>query len=331
MLAPVSSQLGEPATPCVRPELAEILAAPGTDIPLVLDENGLVCPQTGQRYACEGGVPVFVDHGALTQEKRTLRDFYEGYGWQRPKPGAFFNAQSRYGFQSPSLLEHRRLVNQKQGRFFAEPGKYFLDCASGAIPATEYLDYSRHYAFHVCVDLTLSALAGARAKLKERGLYVNADGTRLPFRSNTFDGILCSHTLYHMPKDEQVNAVREFARVLRPGRKCVIFYNVGEHSLVGRLMFPLVWAKRLRNKYQTHKKMYSHHYPLEWFKQFNREFSKIDAHVYRFFPNQLMKYALPDNKLCNGLGSVLIPHLMRFEGHASAVTLAQYIVVVLEK
>jgi ubiquinone/menaquinone biosynthesis C-methylase UbiE len=175
-------------------------------------------------------------------------------------------------------------------------------------------------------------LKGAAVKLKERGLYVNADGTRLPFRSNTFDAILCAHTLYHMPKDEQANAVREFARVLKPGRKCVIFYNVGEHSLAGRLLRPFVFAKRLRNRHASGRnRMYSHHYPAQWFRQFVREFSKIDTHVYRLFPNQLMKYALPDNGLCNALGDILIPRLVQMESKASATSFAQYVVVVLTK
>jgi hypothetical protein len=71
---------------------------------------------------------VFVESGTLDEDKRVLSDFYEEYGWHRPEPGAFYNAQSRYGFDSATLLKHRRLVNLEQKRHFHPNGNLFLDC-----------------------------------------------------------------------------------------------------------------------------------------------------------------------------------------------------------
>lgn len=44
---------------------------------------------------------------------------------------------------------------------------------------------------------------------------VMADVTKLPFKKESFDVVICSHVLEHVPDD--CKAMREFARVLRPG------------------------------------------------------------------------------------------------------------------
>ena len=47
------------------------------------------------------------------------------------------------------------------------------------------------------------------------GASANGDGTRLPFRDETFDRIIASEVLEHIPDDTA--AFRELARVLKPG------------------------------------------------------------------------------------------------------------------
>ena len=44
---------------------------------------------------------------------------------------------------------------------------------------------------------------------------MNGDGTRLPFADDTFDRIICSEVMEHIPDDRA--AARELARVLKPG------------------------------------------------------------------------------------------------------------------
>lgn len=61
-----------------------------------------------------------------------------------------------------------------------------------------------HYAFH---------LLEKQGELKGSWTLVRADITSLPFRDNTFDRIICSEVLEHVPDD--VTAIRELLRVLK--------------------------------------------------------------------------------------------------------------------
>ena len=53
-----------------------------------------------------------------------------------------------------------------------------------------------------------------------KGNYVQADIESLPIISRSIDTVVCTETLEHLPQPEQ--AVREFARVLKPGGKLII-------------------------------------------------------------------------------------------------------------
>lgn len=53
------------------------------------------------------------------------------------------------------------------------------------------------------------------ADLGARGVDVHCDITHMDFPSETFDIVLCSHVLEHIPNDRQ--AIHELYRVLRPG------------------------------------------------------------------------------------------------------------------
>jgi SAM-dependent methyltransferase len=159
------------------------------------------------------------------------------------------------------------------------------------------------------------------------GLYVNCDATSLPFKDATFDAILCSHTLYHIPGDQQEACVREFLRVLKPGCRCVIYYNVGEHSLIGKTLRPLVWLKRWTARFRRHPRIYSYHHPRQWFERFGR----VDFHVYRLLPNQVVKYAFPDAPVLNAVGRTFVRGMHRLEQADRMLRGAQYLTIVLTR
>lgn len=66
------------------------------------------------------------------------------------------------------------------------------------------------------VNITLSQLRAGHDRLAEAGANgVNADATRLPLRSGSFDGVISVEAAFHFPSRERFFA--ETFRVLRPG------------------------------------------------------------------------------------------------------------------
>ena len=90
-----------------------------------------------------------------------------------------------------------------------------IGCEEG--PILEQLPESK-----LCVGLEISSLSIKRAKqkLSSRCDFVKADGQRLPFKSNTFNVVICSETLEHVPKPEDI--VEESYRVLRKGGRFIV-------------------------------------------------------------------------------------------------------------
>jgi ubiquinone/menaquinone biosynthesis C-methylase UbiE len=76
----------------------------------------------------------------------------------------------------------------------------------------------------VALDLTQPMLEVARKEASARGLanisYVEGDAQALPFEDASFDVVACRHAPHHFPKVQE--AVREWARVLKPGGKLLL-------------------------------------------------------------------------------------------------------------
>lgn len=69
------------------------------------------------------------------------------------------------------------------------------------------------------------ATAGAMSEMGEiptagHSSVINANALQLPFPDSSFDAVIASEVLEHIPDD--VEAMREFARVLRPGGKLAV-------------------------------------------------------------------------------------------------------------
>ncbi len=93
-----------------------------------------------------------------------------------------------------------------------------LGCGNGA-----YLRamHSRGVTAFGC-DLSIGMLHAT-----EHRPLVNADATRLPFPSGSFDVVLAPHMLYHV--DDRVGAAHEMRRTLRPGGTCIVVTNGAQH------------------------------------------------------------------------------------------------------
>jgi ubiquinone/menaquinone biosynthesis C-methylase UbiE len=116
-------------------------------------------------------------------------------------------------------------------RHLKRRGKYILDAASGPIQYPEYLTYSQNFEQRICVDISFRALQEAKRKLGDKGIYILADITNLPFKENSVDNAVSLHTIYHVPEDEQGKALAELHRVIKSDSAAIVIYDWGKHSL----------------------------------------------------------------------------------------------------
>ena len=109
-------------------------------------------------------------------------------------------------------------------RLGLKPGDLVLDMGAGA--GRHAFEVYRRGAHIVALDYSLADLkdcAGLFAAMEKAGeapagthwATVNGDGTGLPFGDDTFDYIICSEVMEHIPDDAA--AAAELARVLKPG------------------------------------------------------------------------------------------------------------------
>lgn len=161
--------------------------------------------------------------------KGSVREFYEKVGWNADADGVFEDA-SRFEDLRPVGRSYLARCHERVSRHLPASGRYLLDVASGPVQRDEFLAYSAGHRHRVCVDLTMSALRGARRRLGAHGLYVIGDITRLPFREGAFDGVVSLHTIYHVPAAQQAGAFLELFRVTSAGTAAVVVYAWGKHA-----------------------------------------------------------------------------------------------------
>jgi demethylmenaquinone methyltransferase / 2-methoxy-6-polyprenyl-1,4-benzoquinol methylase len=95
------------------------------------------------------------------------------------------------------------------------PGEKVLDLAAGTAVSTVELASSG--AWCVATDFSVGMLAAGQARVVPK---VAGDATRLPFGDNAFDAVTISFGLRNVA--ERDTALREMARVTRPGGRLVV-------------------------------------------------------------------------------------------------------------
>jgi ubiquinone/menaquinone biosynthesis C-methylase UbiE len=169
--------------------------------------------------------------------KQQVRAFYDQVGWKTVGEGVYQNA--RYEDLRPVSQEYIHNCHLRVNRHLSPSGDLLLDAGSGPVQYPEYLTYSAKYKYRVCLDISILALKEARNRLGNHGLFVVADVANLPFKSESFDGLVSLHTLHHLPLPEQKKAYIEFLRVLKLNRTGVVV-NGWTDSLLMRLAKPKI-------------------------------------------------------------------------------------------
>ena len=170
--------------------------------------------------------------------KTEVRAFYDSIGWQQVGEGLYQNAGNED--LRPVSRQYIQRCHRRVRRHLQPSGRFLLDAGSGPIQYPEYLEYSEGYARRVCLDLSRRALSEARLRIGEHGLFVRGDLAALPFRRDSFDGVVSLHALHHLPAAEQEAALAELIRVAAPGRSAAVVYSWGESSGLMAAFRPLL-------------------------------------------------------------------------------------------
>lgn len=162
--------------------------------------------------------------------KRSVKDWYDQFGWKKNSSGtyqdsAMYSENLPAGYGLYKLLAHLSVLEMMTG------GDFIIDAASGAIPHPEYLSYSWFYRSRICVDMSSTALEEASAKLRPSDFCCLADICHLPFRDGTMDTGISGYTIMHIPESQQMTAIQELYRVIKPGGRLCLINQIESSSL----------------------------------------------------------------------------------------------------
>jgi ubiquinone/menaquinone biosynthesis C-methylase UbiE len=202
------------------------------------------CPVTGRSlrrqgdmYVADGedrGYRVFDDIAMLLPAAReattssNIIGWYDSFGWEQDPNGGFKETSAASGARAVQT-EHTGHCISRLSKYFDRGGDYIVDVGSGPIAHSELLSYGQHFEKRICIDLSVTGLRQAKQKLGDKGIYVQADATKLPLSSGSVDAITCNHVIYQLPVELQRPAILELWRVLKPGGVAVIVYR-WQHS-----------------------------------------------------------------------------------------------------
>ena len=195
-----------------------------------------------------------------------------------------------------------------------EKGEFFLDMGSGPIQYIEYLEYSRNFKKRYCVDLCSEALESAKKKIGDHGVFLHGSFFDIPLEENFFDCAISLHTIYHIDKDRQEEAVRKLIRVTKPGKPVIIVYanlNTIVSSLGSSLPYRVLKGiislhdkKEKQIKDGKKKGIYVYVHPLEWWTRFE-DIAHIKIFPWRSFVSEVQKKLIPNNRIGNKMFDLL--------------------------
>lgn len=248
--------------------------------------------------------------------KASIQHFYDQIGWkaQQDQYQDAIDSEDLRTVSEQYITDCHLKINQH----LPKHGRYLLDIASGPVQYQPYLTYSQNFEYRICADISITALREAKSKLKEKGLYLLCDITQLPIQNNQIEGIVSLHTIYHVPKDEQLQAFTELNRVLKPQGKCVVVYSWGGHSILMKLfLLPLKAFNYLKRSLSgnAERALYFHAYDHQWYLQEIKKRFQVELYAWRSVNVPFLKIFIHS---CLG-GKTLLAWLLKLENKLPAL------------
>jgi len=198
-------------------KLISLLRDPAGAQPLALDGDALVNRVSGRRYPIRDSIPVLLDEAELGPQNRKIQKMY---AWMA-RGFDFVNGIGNFLY----LGGVSKLRRQLAAGLGLKPGQRLLYTSIGTgldLPflaeqvRLDLLDF-------IGLDLSMEMLQKCRAKIgryTQTALLLQANAERLPLADGVFDVAL--HVGGINQFDHPAAAVREMARVVRPGARIVI-------------------------------------------------------------------------------------------------------------
>lgn len=129
-------------------------------------------------------------------------------------------------------------------------------------------------------------------------------------KDNFFDCAIGLHTIYHMDKDRQEEAVKKLITVTKPGHPIIIVYR-NPDTLLSYFITPLRLIKSVfkqlkkgSTKSTSEDNLYAFAHSLDWWNRFD-ELAEIEILPWRSFFSPHQKILIPDNKLGKKMFNIL--------------------------
>ena len=263
----------------------------------------------------------------VNESEDKVSKFYNTVGWEA-KDGITEDARKWEDLRDHAKLYvskcRMRVLNHIPGN-----GVNMLDMASGPIQYREYLEYSRNFKKRYCIDLSSKALENAKNKIGDHGVFLHGSFFDISLEENFFDCVVSLHTIYHIDKDRQEEAVRTLIKVTKIGKPIIIVYsnpNTFTSSLEKSLLLRVLRRAKhgvlrrikhvLKKTGKTTKKeegssLYFYSHPIEWWNRFN-DVANVSILPWRSFEANIQKKLIPDNKIGEVMFSVLYKLEERF-------------------
>jgi len=268
--------------------------------------------------------------------EESISNFYNTVGWETE--GEITEDAKRWEDLRAHAKEYVSKCRLRVLRHIPDNGLNILDMASGPIQYKEYLEYSNNFEKRYCVDLSSKALESAKRKIGDRGVFLHGSFFDLDMEENFFDCAISLHTIYHMDKDKQEEAVRKLVYVTKPGKPVIIVYlnpNTFESFLKSLLSVRLRRSiKRLllksekENEQLEEVNIYNYQHPLEWWNKFS-DIAEVKILPWRSFLSETQKMLIPNNKIGSKMFDVLFNLEERFPNFF--VKYFQYPMIILTK
>jgi ubiquinone/menaquinone biosynthesis C-methylase UbiE len=227
-----------------------------------------------------------------------ISKFYSSEGWEI-KDGVTEDARKWEDLRE-CAKEYVSKCRLRVLRHIPESGENMLDMASGPIQYNEYLEYSKSFKKRYCIDLSSKALEDAKKRIGDHGVFLHGSFFDIELKENFFDCTLSLHTIFHIDKDRQEEAVRKLIKVTKPGKPIIIIYC--NPRWVSSM--PIRLLKSLIRKNDASSNIYFYPHPLKWW---NRFLDVVDIKIFpwRSFGSGHQKRLIPDNRLGRKILNIL--------------------------